>query len=256
MPDLALKYLETGQMVAISSLWIAKGGLAGVPEAKGLVPRVTRAHAGLVAATPAAPRATPPDVKKLMDALVALDQRHDHALRAVVYVLLAAAESALASNPPDTTSAASLTAASAALFPSGLAGTQASYLAEEGNGARAAGVVAADPALAALLGGIGLTKKASGAALFETYVALAAEVGAADRDKTAAGGDKVPATLLKARNTWAECARAVAAVLAEAEGAVAKKLLQALVVPAKKAAAAAPKPKKKSPAPAPVDPAS
>jgi hypothetical protein len=45
-------------------------------------------------------------------------------------------------------------------------------------------------------------------------------------------------------------------VLAEAEGAVAKKLLQALVVPAKKAAAAAPKPKKKSPAPAPVDPAS
>ena len=256
MDDLALKYLATGQMIAISSLWIAKGGLTSVPEAKGLLPRMTRAHAELVAATPAAPRATPLDVKKLMDALVALDLRHDHALRAVVYLLLAAYESALAEDPPDAATAASYAAAKAALFPKGLAGTQASYLAEEGNGARAAGVVAADPALAALLGGIGLTKKASGTALFKLYTRLAAEVGAADRDKTAAGGEKAPATLLKARNAWSECARAVAAVLAVAEGAAAKKLLQALVVPAKKAAAAAPKPKKKTPTPPPADPAS
>ncbi len=196
-----------------------------------------------------------------MEELAAADARHDHALRAVYYLLLAASERSLSLDPPDDQAADRYQAASAALFPRGLEGTRARYLAEEGNAKLAAQVLKDDAALAKTLASLELSKKASATSMLHAYVDLGLAVGDLERRKIAAAGEggTQPATLLKARNAWIDVVGTVARVLSHAKADVAKSLLRGVTEPAEKASkaalAAAKKNKAKTPATPPaVDP--
>ena len=197
------------------------------------------AHAALLAAKPAEAPTTPASVAAIIEEQRAVDIQHDHALRSLFYLLLAASEHALSLDPPDEAGANGFQAASARLFPRGVDGTRATYLAEEGNAKLAAQAVKDDADLAALLASLELSKqkKASGTALFKAYVDLGVAVGDLERKKIAASGEATttPATLLTARNAWIDLVGTVARVLSHAKGDAAKTLLRGVVEPAEKA---------------------
>ena|SRR5438105_937945 len=261
--DLPLNHLSTGEMISITKSWIEDPSFASIAEAKALLPQVKDAHAALVAARPKQAQHTDADVEALIADARSLDTRHDHALRAVLYLLLAAREHALALDPPAADEAAAFDNASTRLFPAGAGGTQASWSAEEGNAHRAAGDVKTHTDLGKLFAALRLDKKTPGNALFDDYVGLASELGDADRAKTqaqnASAEAAMPATLRTARFAWIDLVGTVVRVLRHAKGDAAKTYVTAVVQVAKKAqaralaaAAAAKKAGQGAPPPAPA----
>lgn len=239
--DTPLKYIETGEMISITEGWINGTEFASVPEIKPLIGKVEAAHSALVLARPAEAATTPPDVAAISAELRGVDLRHDHELRATFYLALAAEEHALASDPPDAEQATAFANLRTRLFPSGLAGTSASYLAEEGNAKQAQGVLDAEPEMKKLLGALHVSKKETGLDLFASYVALAAHVGDLERKKTAAQGQEQTqaaptGTLAAARLGWMRIVGTVLHVLEHADGDVAAKLRNDVIAVASKAA--------------------
>jgi hypothetical protein len=239
--DTPLKHLETGEMISITAEWTNGAAFTAVPEIKPLRPKVEAAHAELVRARPAEAAATPANVAAISAELRGVDLRHDHALRAAIYLTLAAEEHALASDPPDEEQATAFADLRARLFPSGLGGTAATYLAEEGNAKQAQGVLDADPELKKLLGGLHLSKKETGLDVFASYAALAAQVGELERKKAealseAATQESPAGTLAAARNGWIRIVGTVLHVLEHAEGEVAAKLRDDVIAIATRAA--------------------
>jgi len=262
--DTPLKFIETGEMIAISEDWITTSAFSSVPEVKPLLGKVKTVHAALVLARPAEQPSTPPDVADIIAELRVVDARHDHEFRALFYLGLAAEEHALASDPPNEEQGNAFANLRARLLQSGLAGTTATYLAEEGNAKQAQGVLDAEPELKKLLGTLHISKKETGLEIFESYVALATQVGDLERKKTTALNEEpaqasATGTLAAARLGWIRVVGTVLRVLEHADGDVAAKLRNDVIViankAAKKAAAAAAAAKAKKAAAAATPPA-
>ena len=147
------------------------------------------AHAALLAAKPAEAPTTPADVAAIMEEQRAVDAQHDHALRALFYLLLAASEHALSLDPPDEASANAYQAASARLFPRGVDGTRATYLAEEGDAKLAAQVREGRrrPRGDARRARAVEAEEGERTALFKAYVDLGLAIGDLERKKIARG---------------------------------------------------------------------
>jgi hypothetical protein len=241
--DLPLKYLDPGAMIAVTGHWLTDPLFASIPQVKTLLPQIEQVHADLVAAKPAEPVGNDDAVAALIVELVAKDLQHDHGLRAPYYLLMAAEEHALAQDPPDEAAAAECASARAALFPSGLAGTRAGYLTEEGNAKKAGTLLAKDAGVKKLLGALYLEKKTTAVDLMDAYVALAGEVGDLERKKLVAQGEAaasaVPASFATARNAWIDLVQTVVRILGHVKGKAAETIRRGVEEPATKAQKAA-----------------
>jgi hypothetical protein len=223
--DVPLRYLEVGEMLAVSEGWLGKHRQAfeSIPEIKPLLPKVEDAQAALTHARPSEPAKTDPAVEAISAEQRVLDIRHDHALRALYYGHEALAEHLLAQDPPDTELAEAVRAACRRILPDGLSGTIATYQAESGNASRALEITETDAEIKSALTLLHLTKKVGGHDLLKQWAALGARLGELEHDKSAAvaeaGAVVDPrAPLLKARNGWISIVSAVLKVLAHASG--------------------------------------
>lgn len=257
--DLPLKYLDPGAMIAITGNWLVDPLFASIPQGKALLPQVEQVHNDLVAAKPAEPAGNDAAVAAILVELAAKDLQHDHALRVPYYLLLAAEEHALAQDPSDEAAAADFANARTALFPSGIAGTRAGHLTEEGNATMAATLIEKDAGVKKLLGALYLDKKTTALDLTGEYVAFGAEVGDLARKKLAAQGAAaaaaVPASFATARNAWIDLVQTVLRVLGHVEGKASETIRHGVEEPAQKAAKAAAAAAKAAKAKAPGDPA-
>lgn len=243
--DIPLRYLEVGEMLAVSETWLGaqRPAFESIPEIKALIGKIDEGHTALTHARPSEPTTTDPAVAAIATEQRALDIRHDHALRAVYYAHEALAEHLLAQDPPEVELATAVRAACARILPDGLSGTIASYQAESGNAARALEISASDPEIKSALALIHVTKKVGGRDLLEQWAAIGARLGALEQDKSAAtveaGAAIDPrAPLLKARNGWINIVSSVLRVLHHArEPAAAVDMIRRSVTePAAKAA--------------------
>jgi hypothetical protein len=240
MPSVPLNYLESGEMLAITGPWIDEPAFASVAKLKPLLPDVKEVHAALLAAKPAPATIEPASLPALRADLRSLDARHDHGLRAGVYLLMAAEERALSLDPPDVEAAAEYAAARATLFPTGVAGTSAKYLVEAGNAQKAAAALDADADLGKRLGTIAIDKKTSGHDVVTAYIALGGAVGSLEHQKLVAEGKAAaeagPRSMRDARNDWMDVVHTVVRILGRVKTDTAAALSRGVVEPAEKAA--------------------
>jgi hypothetical protein len=222
--DIPLRYLEVGEMLAVTESWLGaqRAAFESLLEIKALIGKVDEGHTAHTHARPSEPATTDPAVVAISTEQRALDIRHDHALRAVYYAHEALAEHLLAQDPPDAELAAAVRAACARLLPDGLSGTIATYQAESGNAARALEISASDPGIKSALALIHVTKKVGGHDLLKQWTAIGAGLGELEQDKSAAiaeaGAVVDPrAPLLKARNGWINIVSSVLRVLHHAK---------------------------------------
>ena len=159
----ALRYLEPSDMLVLSSRWLGpdRAALAATPELAVLLPRLAQAHEALSASTTVVP-ADPEQTRRLATQARRLDERHDHAVRALYFAVAAALSYRLASIDPDLESVARLEALRDMILPEGLDTAQGSYSDEAASAARGAAAVAADPEAQALLREIRLLPRVSG----------------------------------------------------------------------------------------------
>ena len=221
--DIPLRYLEVGEMVAVSGGWLSdqRPIFESIPEIKPLLPQVEAAHEALVLARPSESTKTDPTVEAIISAQRAVDIRHDHALRALYFAHEALAEHLLAQDPPNLELAEAVRRACSRLVPEGLGGTIVSYQAEAGNAEMALRVAEMDAEVQNALALIQLTKTMSGTDLLKQWAALGAHLGELERYKSAAvaGAVMVPRTaLLKARNAWIAIVSTTLGVLDHAHG--------------------------------------
>jgi hypothetical protein len=238
-----LNYLETPEMVSISSGWIAGPTFVSIAALKPLLPVVEAAHAELVHAQPAAPAETSAEVQAIYAEEKVVDVRHDHTVRALHFAALARIEHLLAEDPPAEDEAQAIADAMGRVLPIGLATTQATYLGEEGHAKQARDLVAATPTLKAALAEIYVAKKVDGGALLASWVELGSKLGDLEREKStllAAEGqvDATPATgtLRKARATWMAIVETVLHVLQHVSGDAADAIRRSVTEPAERAA--------------------
>jgi hypothetical protein len=223
--DIPLRYLEVGEMLAISEGWLNKqrSAFESIPEIKPLIARIDDGHTALTHARPSEPATTDAAVAAISTEERAVDVRHDHALRALYYGHEALAEHLLAQDPPQTELAEAVRAACRRILPDGLSGTIATYQAESGNAARALEVAEADADIKAALTLLHVTRKVGGHELLNQWAALGARLGELEHDKSAAiaaaGAAVDPRSpLLKARNGWIAIVSSVLSVLNHASG--------------------------------------
>ncbi len=221
--DIPLRYLEVGEMVAISGGWVGdqRKVFESIPEIKPLLPQVEAAHNALVQARPSESAKTDPTVEAIIAAQRAVDIRHDHALRALFFAHEALAEHLLAQDPPNIELADAVRRACNRLVPEGLGGTIVSYQAEAGNAEVALRVAETDAEIQNALSLIAVTKKMGGKELLKQWAGLGAHLGELERYKSAAvaGAIVVPRTaLLKARNAWISLMSTMLGVLDHAHG--------------------------------------
>jgi len=223
--DIPLRYLEVGEMVAVSGGWVGdqRETFESIPEIKPLFAQVDAAHTALVLARPSESAKTDPTVEAIIAAQRAVDIRHDHALRALYFSHEALAEHLLAQDPPNLELAEAVRRACQRLAPEGLGGTIVSYQAEAGNAEMALRVAEIDTEIQNALGMIQLTKTMGGKDLLRQWAALGAHLGELERYKSAAVAGAVvvvvPRTaLLKARKEWIAIVSTTLGVLDHAHG--------------------------------------
>lgn len=240
---IALNYLETPEMVSISSAWLTGPVFASVPALKPLVPIVDAAHAELVLAEPAAAPTASAAVVAISAEQRTLDLRHDHLVRALHYGALARQEHLLAQDPPAEAEAQAIADAVTRILPAGLATTQATYLGEEGYAKQARDLVDSVPTLAVALAEVYVAKKVDGRALVTGWVELGSRLGDLDRKKSAvvaseAGSAATPTsgTLRQARGKWMAIVETVLSILQHVKGDAAAQVLRSVTEPAQRAA--------------------
>ncbi|RYE94622.1 MAG: hypothetical protein EOO75_01475 [Myxococcales bacterium] len=207
----ALRYLEPSDMLALSTRWLGpdRAALAASPELAALLPRLTQAHEALAASTSAAP-ADPGQAQRLATEARGLDERHDHAVRALYYAVSAALSFRLASVDQDLDAVARLEALRDMILPEGLDTAQASYAEEAALAARSSAAVAAEPEAQALLREIRLLPRVSGLDALTLWSTLGQQLGALELQRGAASiGPAV-----RARNAWLGVAASLLSVAA------------------------------------------
>ena len=129
------KVLPIKVMVPLTSAWVGdqRALFLSVPQIAGLLPDVEAAHEQVVARQ----EVTSDDhrVAEMTETLAALDDRHDHAIRAVYEGLSASISFFRMQEPVREQEAAGLERLRDRLLPRGLAYVQRSYLEEAGNAA-------------------------------------------------------------------------------------------------------------------------
>jgi hypothetical protein len=212
---MALKRLNTEEMVQISGAWLAKGSevrkaLGGVPELAGLVPRIEAAHKAL---HDTQSQADDPRLAALQAEAAALDATHDTNMRGIHGLLSALALLA------DADGATELEQLRDLLLPEGLQATQRTYRAEAGAAELLKTRLAGEPAAKKQLRAIPVGKQTA-LHHVERWMTSAARLGALEDERAqllAAAGVGDPAKQLAARNQWIRAANALVANAALAD---------------------------------------
>jgi hypothetical protein len=200
----ALRYLDPASMLSLSSGWLGprRALLEQSPELAALLPRLDEAHQALLLAQKAAPGAGGEESARLASQAQALDDQHDHAVRALYFAVSAALSFRLASEAPDAEEVTRLEALRDMILPDGLATTQASYEAEAASAARAREAVASDPEAQKLLREIKLFPRVTGLDLLSRWADLGAKLGSVEFQRTARPTGAGEANPVRARNAW------------------------------------------------------
>jgi hypothetical protein len=180
-----LKHLNLEEMVGLTSPWVSnatrKALFLSIREIAALHPQIEELQAALLVARPVgASRSSA--MKKLMEEATTVDVLHDALARAVDSGLTTDRLCSFAGKPADLHRAEQAEEASAKLFPNGMAIVNASLVAESGNTARVATLLAQEPELAAFLdqipvrGGtlLGLTRR---------WITVGKKLGNLERDR-------------------------------------------------------------------------
>lgn len=179
-----LKHLNVDEMVALSGPWIddgkRKAQFLAIPEIAALHPKVAQIHADLVSAKPASGTVTP-ELQKIIDAANAVDIIHDPLARVTAAGIDLDRHFALASTPPDLARAKQAEEVYAKLFPGGMNIINASLLAESGNTARVARLLANEPAIGAYLQSIPVRGKGTLLDTVHRWLDAGAQLGKLER---------------------------------------------------------------------------
>lgn len=212
-----LKHLTINEMVALLSPWLPAGKrytlFKSIPEIAPLHSRIVEAHAAVLAVRPAN-TATSPAMQAVLLKGARIDAQHDNRARLTTLTLQAERARCLAQDPPDTERADLCAAADSQLLPGGLAIINVSYLAESGNTARLARLLADAPALGKLLKTIATPDKKPLLTNVEAWIATGPELEAIEHEREDLEAKEAPlatkATIQSARSLWF---RAMTAVL-------------------------------------------
>ena len=212
---IALRYLDPTEMLALSARWLGESRpqLEAIAEVKPLLPRLDEAHRALDSAQKANGEAGALGERRqrLLSQARELDDRHDHAVRALYFALSAVIEHRLTAEAPDVEEVTALEALRDAVLPGGLAITQASYELESAAAARAADAVAADAASQRLLRGVHVLPRTTGLDLLGLWAELGARLGAIELERASLAGEDGPDP--KARNGWLNIVATLLSVL-------------------------------------------
>jgi len=208
----ALRYLEAPEMIALSTDWLGprRSALSAAPELAALLPRLEEAHHALLRAQKAAPAAPDGQTQRLEAEARSLDERHDHAVRALYYAASAAHSYLLSSEDPDPEAVGRLEALLDMILPEGLATTQATYEAEAAMASRAAEAVASDPEAQKLLREIKLLPRVTGLDLLARWSDLGTRLGSVELKRSSTQHSSDP---IQARNAWLNVVASMLSVL-------------------------------------------
>jgi hypothetical protein len=136
--DISVRDLEMGEMISLTGRWVEehKAKFLSIPEVKELFPHVEAHHKALVAARDTA--AVEAILQSLSDLADRLDNRHDHLIRALYFLLRAYAHFMRAADPAKDAEADETDRAEGVLLPGGLGIVIKSYQTEAGNAAQLA----------------------------------------------------------------------------------------------------------------------
>lgn len=204
-----MKHLTLEEMVALLSPWVSKTKrretFLSINEIAPLHPAVVEAHAAVLAVRPADTSRTPA-LRKLDEKAARIDDRHDNLARATNYNLQAERAHCLAAETPDTDRAALCDRILAQLFPDGLAVLNTSYLAESGNTARVAKLLADEPEIGTFLKSIPVRGKKNLADTVAEWIGTGRELEVVEHEREEhLSKQAVPAskaTIQAARSQW------------------------------------------------------
>jgi hypothetical protein len=220
-----LKHLNLDEMAALTEPLTKKTSrrriFLSIPEIAALLPKIVKAHQGVVAVRPVDANRSP-ELQAFIDKGTEEDKRHDAFARAVSLGLEAQAAYCLAQDPPDAEGAMQCEQARGKLFPTGTLIVNASLLAEFGNTTRIARLLKDEPAIGELLKTIPVKGNKT---LFDTmqgWLASGARLGKIEHDReeylakqTAAPVTK--ATIQEVRSRWFRVVSLVLANLNESD---------------------------------------
>jgi hypothetical protein len=201
---MALNDLSLTEMVAATEAWVGaeRSTFLSIPEIAGLFSLVEQAHASVVEV---AATQEDPVLAGVSELVSRVDDRHDHALRALFFSALAASEYLLSLDPPGHKEAAKILAARDALLEEGLAGTMFGFGEEAGRAERAMLTLSANPEYGKTLEKVRIFGEVTARDAAECLGSLGAELGALEQKRTAlesrSAGMEQPSAR-KARALW------------------------------------------------------
>jgi len=214
----SVRDLQIGEMISVSASWIGakKPTFLSIPEVSPLFGRVEAVHTALVAARDG--NSAGAALRALANQAEDLDERHDHLMRALFYLLLAAQHHELGKDPVDEDRAARIEDAKDALFPEQLGAVQASYQAEAGNAAQLAQLASGE--FAGLLETISIQKGVSALELAQVIAGVGAQLGSVEQQRSeaavAAKKEAITAAEIRRRmRAWSDVAETILANLAQ-----------------------------------------
>lgn len=214
----SVRDLQIGEMINVSAAWIGpkKTTFLSIPEVGPLYGRVETVHTALVAARDS--NSASAALRALANQAEDLDDRHDHLMRALYYLLLAAQHYELGKDPVDEERASRIEDAKDALLPEQLGGVQASYQAEAGNAAQLAQLASGE--FAGLLETIAIQKGVSALELAQRIGDVGGQLGTVEqkRSEAAAAAKKETITAAEIRRrmrAWSDVAETILANLAQ-----------------------------------------
>lgn len=208
----SVRDLQIGEMINISAAWIGaqKTTFLAIPEIAPHFARVETVHHALIDARDGA--SADAALSDLMAQAEVLDDRHDHLVRGLHYLLIAAHSFELGRDGGDPTKAENIERANKALLPNQLRAIQASYQAEAGNATQLEAL--ADSEFSGLLGGIHITKDKTALDIAHDIGAVGKTLGSVEHQRSLAAAqmkkDSVtPSEVRRRMRAWARVAEAI-----------------------------------------------
>lgn len=182
-----LRHLNNQEMLAITSTWSthpnARATFVSIPDIAPLYPKVVKVNAELLAIQPASSE-TSPKMQALLEQATKTDVDHDVLVRAVAASIEADRAWCLAAKPPQLRRAELAESVHAKLFPTGMAIVNVSILAESGNAARVAALLASDLTIAEYLDGIPLRGDRTVLDLAKRWIAVGKKLGRLEHERS------------------------------------------------------------------------
>lgn len=208
----SVRDLQIGEMISISTAWMGpqKTTFLAIPQIAPHFARVESVHQALVDARDGASAdATLADLTAQAEVL---DDRHDHLVRGLYYLFIAARSFELGRDGGNAAKADDIVRASRALFPAQLRAVQASYQAEAGNASQVESLATNE--FATLLGGIHITKDKTALDIAHEIGAVGKSLGDVEHQRSLAAvqikKDAVtPSEVRRRMREWAQVAEAI-----------------------------------------------